>query len=325
MAETTDEERPGWFSRLKSAGMPSFFLSALIHATLIAMLAIFLRPEPRGVSEEPSREVGVVLKRVNEQGKEYYENDSTVQAPPSPTVATNSSPRELVGETSPVDISAALPKQDNRQGLGPVMPPGMAIDAGALTSGKGPNKSITGGLARTIVYGIVGEGQSFVYVFDRSASMEGGPLQSAKTQLIKSLQSLGETHRFNVIFYNQEPTPMRIAGLAGGLTFATQQNKELAARFISAIPADGATQHERPLMMALSLDPDVIFFLTDADQPGLSEAQLQNIKRRNQRAVINTIEFGLGPKVGGENFLSRIATDSGGKYLYIDITAAGIK
>ncbi|MGC3967953.1 MAG: hypothetical protein QM775_11465 [Pirellulales bacterium] len=38
------------------------------------------------------------------------------------------------------------------------------------------------------------------------------------------------------------------------------------------------------------------------------------------RAVINTIEFGLGPKIRKENFLDRLAHENGGQSVYVDIS-----
>lgn len=38
------------------------------------------------------------------------------------------------------------------------------------------------------------------------------------------------------------------------------------------------------------------------------------------RAVINTIEFGLGPKIRKANFLDRLAEENGGQSVYVDIS-----
>jgi hypothetical protein len=326
MAENqSPPRRRGWLAALVAAGMPSFFLSATIHISVLVLLAVLLHSQPRGAAVEPSREVGVVLKRVDERGEQYYEMPNNVAAPPSPTPSAEGTVRDIVGEVSPVDVTAALPKKDDRIGVGPLVDPGSATGVAGMTEGEGPNKAIKGGMARTQVYGVPGEGDSFLYVFDRSGSMEGGPLRSAKAQLIASLQSLGETTRFQIIFYNEEPAMFNPTGVSGRLVFGTQQNKDAAIRFINGITAQGGTRHAAALSAALAMDPDVIFFLTDADQPALTEPQLQVIRRSNRGAKINTIEFGLGPKVGEENFLARIARQNNGEYKYIDITTAGIK
>jgi len=148
-------------------------------------------------------------------------------------------------------------------------------------------------------------------------------LAAAKAELIKSLASLGEQHQFQIIFYNEEPVVLNIAG-ANRLVFGTEQNKELARRFVGGITADGATRHEEALLLALRLKPDVIFFLTDADEPVLSPGQLKRIHRLSAGVTtINTIEFGLGPALADENFLAQLARENGGQYAYFDISGVG--
>ena len=67
---------------------------------------------------------------------------------------------------------------------------------------------LRGGVPASGVFGVQGEGQKFVYVFDRSGSMDGhggAPLAAAKSELIASLDDLGDTHQFQIIFYNEHP------------------------------------------------------------------------------------------------------------------------
>jgi len=71
-------------------------------------------------------------------------------------------------------------------------------------------------------------------------------------------------------------------------------------------------------MMALGLSPDVIFFLTDAEDPILSAADLQRVERYNSGATIHAIEFGVGP-YAGNSFLQRLANQSGGQHRYVDV------
>ena len=91
--------------------------------------------------------------------------------------------------------------------------------------------------------------------------------------------------------------------------------------FVRNITADGGTRHEEALWMALRLHPDVIFFLTDADQPELTASQLERIERANSGGCsINTIEFGMGAQTRTNNFLAQLARDNRGQYRYIDVS-----
>ncbi len=179
-----------------------------------------------------------------------------------------------------------------------------------------------GGTARTSLFGAVGEGYKFVYVFDRSASMGGSgreSLRAVKAELLASLKNLDTVHQFQIIFYNERPTVFNPSSAPGRLAFATEKNKERAIRFIESIQADGGTEHEDALKAAIRLKPDVIFFLTDADDPKLSPSQLEKIQRLAAGIRINAIEFGAGPKREKAGFLADLARQNGGDYVYVDV------
>ena len=76
----------------------------------------------------------------------------------------------------------------------------------------------------------------------------------------------------------------------------------------------------RPLLMALALRPDIVYFLTDADEPQLSAEELAEIGRANKGTQIHAIEFGFGPESGDNNFLKRLARQNGGQHAYVDIS-----
>ncbi len=179
-----------------------------------------------------------------------------------------------------------------------------------------------GGKAQTSLFGVAAEGYKFVYVFDRSGSMSGRgreALQAVKGELLRSLKPLDEVHQFQIVFYNEQPILFNPSGTPGRLAFATVENKRRVERFLEGLSADGGTEHENALRMAIRLHPDVIFFLTDADDPKLSATQLERIQRMAAGTIIHAIEFGPGPKPQGQTFVEDLARQNGGKYRYIDI------
>jgi hypothetical protein len=178
-----------------------------------------------------------------------------------------------------------------------------------------------GGKARTQFFSTIGEGFSFVYVFDRSGSMGGSgrtALQAVKAELEESLKNLDTVHQFQIVFYNESPHLFNPAG-SGRMAFATDSNKERAIRAMDTIPADGGTDHEAALRMAIRLRPDVIFFLTDADEPELTPSELDGLRDIAGGIRINTIQFGKGARPKKENFLMRLAEQNGGQYAYVDL------
>jgi len=319
-------DRPAWPAiGLGRPQLPSWLLSLGFHLVVFIVLGLTLRLTPRqGAMAQRTADVGIVLK--HQEGRtEYFEGPSDVgQANPAAAVAAGPVLDELLDSPSPVDPTAALPAE-----MGIIGPSALA-DAGAGHAGTGldgttgpPGTSTYGGKAKTRVFGVEGEGYKFVYVFDRSASMGGSgrsALSAAKAELLKSLESLERTHQFQIIFYNETPSIFNPSGRPGRLAFADEQTKRRARSFVSQIIADGTTRHEQALEAAIRLQPDVIFFLTDADEPRLSPRELYEIHRRSAGITINAVEFGLGPKSSTDNFLEKLARQNGGQYAYVDIT-----
>jgi hypothetical protein len=179
-----------------------------------------------------------------------------------------------------------------------------------------------GGKARTSLFGLVGEGYKFAYVFDRSGSMggKGGALRAVKAELVRSLDLLDTVHQFQIVHYNEKPVLFNPSGTPGRLAFATDENKQRAANFLDSLTAGGGTDHEEALKLAIRLQPDVIFFMTDGDDPKLSGAQLEKLRHMAAGIIINAVEFGHGPKPSEASFLSQLAQQNGGGYAYVDLT-----
>jgi hypothetical protein len=221
-------------------------------------------------------------------------------------------PREQV-RLVPVRLAAAPVSEQNGQ---PAEAP--PVTGGGLGRSGTPGGT---GYATTSVFGVEGHGNKFVYLFDRSASMEGPPMSTAKRQLLESLQSLDDVNQFQIIFFNSKTRMFDASGGSKRIAFASDRNKQLAANFVGGITADGGTDRMVALKDALNLMPNVVFFLTDADDP-MSASELAEVTRLNRRAQasICVIEFGRKPTPTPDNFLMQLARESGGKYGYVDTT-----
>jgi hypothetical protein len=238
-------------------------------------------------------------------------------------------------QSPPTDIIAALPNEAVSADFGEEKPqeptPGAGQPAGSgqpnaaqfIQGGGGRRGSPGGGgEANVSVFGVQGTGTKFVYLFDRSSSMEGAPLAAAKRQLLESLASLESIHQFHVIFFNTKTQSFDITGGGRRIAFATDRNKQLAANFVGGITADGGTDRLTALREAITFAPDVIFFLTDADDP-MTTSELAEIRQANRRAqaAICAIEFGRRQSPSPENFLIQLARESGGQYGYVNTSA----
>ncbi|WP_425615684.1 hypothetical protein NA78x_005614 [Anatilimnocola sp. NA78] len=326
--------------RLPAAGvalggsLPSWLMSLIIHLSALTVLSIYVQGSPRGADVEPTRTGGIVLTKASGGATNYLDDGeesgtANNSAAAAPSAAGGSALPEL--SEQPLTNGPQLPQGDGSIGIG-ALPGDLAGDGlpGATGMTKGTGGSGTKGIgdgsqAETSVFGVRGRGSKFVYVFDRSASMsgyEGRPLAGAKHELLASLQSLDKIHQFQVIFYNDKPHVMNLTpGQSAQLVFGDEQGKKLAANFIGGVVADGGTRHMEALLLALQMRPDVIFFLTDADEPRLSSTELKKIRDRSRGASINTIEFGSGPSSGRYTFLRQLADENNGKHAYVDVTS----
>jgi hypothetical protein len=303
--------------------LPAWLLSLSLHLALLLTLGLTLRTLPRGGAAEPDRAGGIVLVRQTDQRREYFDAQSTGAQFPAQQHAQIARQSALpdAGEL-PVDFSGILPRAEQvvGQGVASGLP-----GASDLTSGPGVSRQI-GGSVQTSVFGTTGIGSKFVYVFDRSGSMSGHggrPLLAAKSQLIASLRDLDRIHQFQIIFYNERPRIFNPTGGTPRLVWGDESSKELAHRFVQGIAANGGTRHLQALKLALGMSPDVVFFLTDADEPHLTPDELLLIRRWNRATMINAIEFGYGPSIGDNNFLVRLARENGGQHAYVDISQLG--
>lgn len=299
--------------------LPAWMFSCLFHLSLVALLFVLVDPVPRGAAEEPGREAGIVLKHATDSGELYEGEQSVANAADSPSQLTaDALLAALPSETASPDLSQDLP-QDPAAGAGATSAGGQP-DATTFTTGGGPRGAPPGGSQASVrVFGVEGTGTKFVYVFDRSTSMEGAPLAAAKQQLLESLDALESVHQFQIIFFNNRVRSFDLTGGGNRIAFATDRNKTLAEKFVRGITADGGTDRLAALRMAVGLRPDVIFFLTDADDP-MPGSELAEINRLNRRAgaTICTIDFGRGPPRGSANFLTELARITGGQYGYVD-------
>lgn len=156
-------------------------------------------------------------------------------------------------------------------------------------------------------FGIHARGQFFVYVVDQSGSMlDDDRLIRAKIELRRSVSALRQPQRFEVIFYNEEATPMPGGPLPRP---ADQRNKNLLASWLGLIGPDGETEPRSAVIQAVSLRPDAVFLLSDGEFP---EGTAEAIARANKAKIpIHCVDLS-----GGEagDHLKRIARDSGGQY-----------
>jgi hypothetical protein len=304
---------------IKNRKLPAWVGSIILHALLVLFFLYWFAPGPdKGVPWERTA-TGILVQSgggARESGAEAAQNDETKLTAVETETLSTVNPSELPPILAPGQHS------HNVQNTGG----GSANEISESLGTGGGAGGVGGGQGEAVVpfFGTKGKGTKFVFVLDRSASMDGAPLRKAKAELIKSVNALDNLHQFNIIIYNTTFESRR-SGVGPRLIYATDTEKRGAEKYINGITAVGGTGHYEPLMRAIRHRPDVIFFLTDGEsKDDLTAVQLEAIERENsfgRGAQINVIQFGSGGLTDSESrSLQRLAEQNHGDYEYYNVT-----
>ena len=162
--------------------------------------------------------------------------------------------------------------------------------------------------------------KDFIFVLDRSGSMEGEKIEQAKAALRFCMRNLNDGDRFNLISFHTDVEPF------SKKLVPVKDKREEALAFISHIDAQGGTNINDALLTALAAEPDaarprILVFLTDGE-PTSGETEpvriLKNVSdanhRQGRRARI--FVFGVGDDVNVQ-LLDKIAEQNGGTRQYV--------
>jgi hypothetical protein len=206
---------------------------------------------------------------------------------------------DLAALASPVEKSALFSGLD-----------GTALGGGRVGEG-------TVAKASTEFFGIGGYGQTFVYVVDCSDSMnERGKFDRARYELLQSIEQLQKDQRYYVIFYNSKAHPMNAER---PVRAAAAQIAE-TTRWIHEAEASGGTNPLPALLIALSMRPDAIYFLSDGqfDPQTIRELRIRNrtnLRLHTRTIPIHTIAFF---DRFAEGLMRAIARNSGGEFRFVN-------
>lgn len=302
--------------------------SVVMHVILLTTLGLIWHRTPSGTGAEPDREIGIAMVERLPDRNQYTdasEIEPTEQAD-SESASSSSAAAPPTNLAPPIDLAGVL--KEITESPVPTSGSGLAGDnpLGGDTFGSGPGDGASNEPAaeEATLFGVSGFGSRFVYVMDRSDSMNGfggRPLRAAKKELSRSLGSLSKLQQFQIVFYNDQPKPFQASGGPAQLVTGETTLVHAAKRYVQSVRAFGGTEHITALKMALRMRPDVIFFLTDARIPRLSGSQLSDIRSRAVRGgtTIHAIEFGTDPAAPSNSFLIDLAEQNGGQYRYINV------
>jgi hypothetical protein len=150
-----------------------------------------------------------------------------------------------------------------------------------------------------------------VYVLDRSVSMGlCEALEVARRELSLAMEQLPASANVQVLVYNRRVRPLLVA--ANGLHSVNPDTIARLRYALSEVTAEGSTDHLAALRAALALRPEMLVWLTDADDVKLAE--VDGITKLNEGKVsVHVVEF-RHRSTTQETPLQRLANTNSGTY-----------
>jgi hypothetical protein len=271
-------------------------VSLALHA-LLGIAVLQFAPGPGAHARGP---VPVDIVALDDGGTIILDGPSRSAAAPGSTPEESEEPWTVTVRELPVVARVPSPQQGTQ--------PGTAADESHSPGGAGGGTGLLGAPAAA---------RSVVYVIDRSLSMGlSGALPLAKRELLAGLAALPADARFGVILYNRRAEP-----LSPDLLPATEADRAAAARLVEGTRAEGGTDHLAALRRAIVMAPEVIFFVTDADE--MTADQVRGVVRLNRgRSVIHAVELSDEGQRPEETPLKLLARLTGGSYRLVPLSRA---
>lgn len=293
---------PRWLQKASAQGLA---VSLLFHLALLVFAAVSFLPAVRPSMDfvldtswiDPSESGAQAIEVVVGEAAAPSHNDGGSTGGFLPEFRSNNPVIENPVQSAidfPWDSSAEtnLGQFVGQSGGAPNLPRGFGSGRGKGPGiGDGTGHGRQGGNGKSF-FGVGSEAKSVVYVLDCSLSMNHPHDSDAKTrfkrmkmELTNSVLHLRPDQEFFIIFFNHEAIPMP----SDRLVAATPENLQHYLTWMEQVPAFGDTDPTSALKLALRLQPDVIYFLTD----GCFSSEANDIVRAIQqnRTVIHTFAF----------------------------------
>ena len=167
-------------------------------------------------------------------------------------------------------------------------------------------------------YGIPICAKRIVFVLDTSMSMRGQPIVVAKQALLKTIESLPEAVKFDIIFFDGATATWQPR-----LVPANTEAKMEASRIIADRGLKIGTVSSAALNAAFELEPEAIYFVSDGEPTDGQPAQIVNFVsqfNRTRRVSIHTIGV-VTIRNGGAgltSFMQPLADQNYGKFRLVE-------
>lgn len=291
------QHRRPTYQRISS--LNSFAVSLVIHLAVVIGLALS------------------VYQQLGTQGFALFTSfqetaEAELELPPTlapPVIATTDDEAPQLSTSSLVNAEVTL---DARMFQGDGDLGAVVATAASATRSLQDAKDRLGGAS---FYGIEASGNKFVYVVDSSTSMEGKRWNSARQELIRSLNQLNDNQQFFVICFDLEARPI-FGHFPPKNEFieGSDRNISKVKNWLKQIELGHSTRPANALAMAIDMKPDAIYLLSDGEIRDHSILMLQQKNRDGEGNVVVPIHTISLFSTEGRYTLMEIARQNKGNF-----------
>ncbi|XZE46359.1 VWA domain-containing protein [Pirellulaceae bacterium SH467] len=290
----------------------SFLVSFLVHLTACLALAVLLI----GGQGNSGNDIVISMSSSSDSETESLALLELDSVQPELTEEINE-PVEITTPTLDVDVQVEI---DASQVV--------ASDLSAVRQASGVRAGVqdaeeeasqkTEGQSKAQFFGAEASGNRFVFVIDSSGSMRGPRWEALCVELERALKSLSTDQEFFVISFDSMPHPMfDQPPPQGKFLTAVPRSVRRVRNWLRSLNLGSNTYPASSLAMALSLQPDAIFLLSDGEIMDNTVNELRTYNRvRSEKGyeVAVPIHTVLLHSVVGFQTLERIAEENDGTF-----------
>ena len=230
--------------RRKSVG---WLGSIALHVALVVLIALLMAPADFGGLTNQT-----LIVTLSEEPTEFQAPMLLVDQNSSDDASLQSDLEVVSEKMEPVEVSIDVGRP--------------SIKIGGLHTTKGRSNGSTSGGSRGSFFGIEAVGQEFVYIVDRSGSMNGRRYRRAIDELKRSVRELRPDQRFLVVLFSSSTkTMLGASSKSAEMLQATDENKRKLEDWLATIGAGGGTNPNSSLRMAMRIKPSAVFMLSDGE------------------------------------------------------------
>jgi len=270
-----------WFSKQKTPSLIAFSVSTCVHLSVCLTLAFVFISTQGNLAKVTQLAIAS-----NEESDEVTQLELTPDTLPAdameasfdaPAISTNLTISNLdaglAGDSGEYGNVAAMATRGSE----------LVIDEAIAKVSK----------SRASFFGAQAEGNRFVFVIDSSGSMRGPRWEALCKELIRAIKSLSPDQEFFVISFDSMAHPMfGVAPPRGKFLTADDKNFERFQNWLRSIRHGSNTYPASAVGIAIKLEPDAIFLLSDGE---ISDSTIEDLRVWNRKRNEEDEEVALIP------------------------------